>query len=111
MQIQFAQLVSHFTALAAGATIGLGFGFVQEMAARRHERLQKTGKLNSGWALIPGSMRRTGYLLMALAGVQLICPLLFNDGCQWWVSGGVIAGYGWALWRKLRQSMAAARVR
>ena len=60
---------------------------------------------------MPGSMRRTAYLLMALAGVQFVCPLLFTNGCQWWVSAGVVGGYGWALWRKLRQNLAANRVR
>ena len=57
---------------------------------------------------ITGSMSRTAYLRAMPAGVQLIYPL-FNNGCQWWVSGGVVAGCGWSLWRKLRQTMSAIR--
>ena len=106
---QYVLLLADFAALAVGALIGYGFGLIQEAAARRYERLQNTGKLKTGWAVMPGSMRRTAYLLVALAGVQLICPLLFNNGCQWWVSGGVVAGYGWALYNKLRQTMNAYR--
>jgi len=40
--------------------------------------------------------------------VQLICPLLFTDGTQWVVSGGVVFGYGWTLFRRLRQNLKAA---
>jgi len=109
MQSELIHILSDLTGLVAGALIGLSFGAIQEAAARRYHRLQNAGKLTSGWALLPGSMTRTAFLLVGLAGVQLICPLLFSNGCQWWVSGGVVAGYGWLLWRKLRQSMAAAR--
>jgi len=98
-------------ALIAGGAIGYAFGLIQDAAARRNQALQATGKLNNGWAVMPGSFRRTGYLLMALALVQFLCPLLFNNGCQWWVSGGVVAGYGWTLYRRLRQSMAEARMK
>jgi hypothetical protein len=111
MQPEVIQVLSDLAALAAGSFIGLGFGAVQEAAARRYDRLQNSGKLTSSWAVVPGSMSRTAYLLVALAAVQLLCPLLFKDGCQWWVSGGVVAGYGWSLWRKLRRSMAPGRTK
>lgn len=110
MQSELIQILSGVAGLVAGSLIGLGFGAIQEAAARRYHRMQNAGSLTSGWALIPGSMSRTAYLLLALAGVQLICPLLFSNGCQWWVSGGVVAGYGWSLWRKLRHSMGASPV-
>jgi hypothetical protein len=110
MQLHFIQILSGLAALAAGSLIGLGFGAVQDAAARRYQRLQNSGELSNGWAVMPGSMRRVGYLLVALAGVQLICPLLFSNGCQWWVSGGVVAGYGWSLWRKLRHAIGAPRM-
>jgi hypothetical protein len=58
---------------------------------------------------MPGSMRRVAYLLVALAGVQVICPLLFTNGTQWWVSGGVVAGYGLVLAQELRRRMTARR--
>jgi hypothetical protein len=109
MQLHFIQILSGLAALTAGSLIGLGFGAVQEAAARRYRRLQNCGDLSSGWAVVPGSMGRVGYLLVALVGVQLICPLLFSNGCQWWVSGGVVAGYAWSLWRKLRHQIAATR--
>jgi hypothetical protein len=38
--------------------------------------------------------------------VQMICPMLFKDGStQWWVSGGVVAGYGLMLALQLRQRL------
>ena len=77
--------------------IGYAFGLLQAVALRRHEQRQQTGKLKSGWSLIPGSGARVAYLLIALALVQLVCPLLFVAGTQWLVSAGVLAGYGWTL--------------
>ena len=50
--------------------------------------------------MIPGSFRRVACLMLALALVQIICPMLFVDRTQWWVSGGVAAGYGWRLWQQ-----------
>jgi len=49
-------------------------------------------------------MKRVAYLLVALVLVQIVCPLLFIDGSQWWVSGGVVVGYGALLFRQLRQA-------
>jgi hypothetical protein len=51
---------------------------------------------------MPGSGARVAYLLLLLIGIQLICPMLFRDGTQWWVSGGLALGYGWTLLRELR---------
>ena len=87
--------------LVAGAAIGLGFGMVQNLALRRNQQLQQAGELKSGWAVMPGSMRRIAYLMVALVAVQVLCPLLFTDGVQWWVSGGVVAGYAVMLFRQL----------
>jgi len=111
MQLVLSQILECTLAMAGGTTIGLVFGAVQEAAARKYQLQQRNGAFNTAWAAIPGSMRRTAGLLMALALVQLVCPLLFNNGCQWWVSGGVVAGYGWSLYRKLRQTLVAARAR
>jgi len=93
----------------AGTLLGYGFGLIQNAALRRHERLQQSGKLNNGWAVMPGSMRRVAYLLVALALVQGLCPVLFANGVQWWVSGGVVLGYGWTLWCQLREKLARNR--
>jgi hypothetical protein len=102
-------LLQSLLGLSAGALIGYGFGLIQHAARQRNERRQAEGKLNSGWAVMPGSGRRVAYLLIMLAGLQFVCPLLFNDGVQWWVSGGVAAGYGFQLLRELRLRMAKAR--
>jgi len=104
MQIQMMVVIRSLVALIAGGVIGLGFGLVQHMALRRNEKLEHSGKLNSGWSVMPGSMKRVAYLLVALVVVQIICPLLFTDGSQWWVSGGVVVGYGALLFRQLRQA-------
>jgi hypothetical protein len=109
MQIDFYHVLASATALSAGALIGFAFGTIQKAAAKRNQQLQGDGQLNSGWAVMPGSMRRVAYLLVALAGVQFICPLLFANGCQWWVSGGVVAGYGAILLQQLRRRMATGR--
>ena len=88
-------------ALVAGGLIGYAFGMIQNAARLRHEKRQLEGKLKNGWAIIPGSGARIAYLLVALLLVQLICPLLFVEGTQWMVSGGVAAGYGMVLLQQL----------
>jgi hypothetical protein len=50
-------------------------------------------------------VRRVAYLLAALALVQVTFPLLFATGYQWWISGGVLAGYGTVLFLQLRQRL------
>jgi hypothetical protein len=109
MQLGFYHVLASATALTAGAFIGMAFGAIQKAAARKNQILHSSGQLNSGWAVMPGSMRRVAYLLVALAGVQVICPLLFTNGTQWWVSGGVVAGYGLVLAQELRRRMTARR--
>ncbi len=93
-------------ALLAGGVIGLAFGTLQQAALRRNERRQREGRLNNGWSLMPGAGARVAYLLIALIIVQLVCPLLFSDGTQWVVSAGLVLGYGWTLYRQLRQRVA-----
>ena len=97
-------------ALIAGGLIGYAFGLIQNAARLRYEKRQQEGKFKSGWSVIPGSGARTAYLLIALLLVQAICPLLFVEGTQWMVSGGVAAGYGWVLFQQLvrrRKELAA----
>ncbi|MGA3007909.1 MAG: hypothetical protein ABSE59_08460 [Opitutaceae bacterium] len=90
-------ILSSSAALLVGGTIGLAFGTLQDAARRRHEKLLQEQKLSNLWAIIPGSGARVAYLLVALLLIQIICPLLFTAGIQWWVSGGLLAGYGWSL--------------
>lgn len=111
MQLGLVEIAVGLLALAGGGLIGLAFGYIQDAAARKNQARYNAGELNNCWAVMPGSARRTAFLLVALVGVQVICPLLFHNGSQWWVSGGIVAGYGWTLWRKLRQSIAAGRSR
>jgi hypothetical protein len=92
--------------LLAGGMIGLAFGTLQQLALRRHERLEREGKLKNGWSLMPGSGARIAYFVIALVLVQLVCPALFVDTTQWWVSGGVVLGHGWLLWLQLRRRKA-----
>lgn len=109
MTAQFLNVLAATAAFIAGAMIGAAFGAVQEAARNRNERRQREGTLNSGWAVIPGSGARVAYLLLALVLIQMICPLLFKDGVQWWVSAGVVGGYGWRLVRQLRQRLSRPR--
>ncbi|HVU34868.1 MAG TPA: hypothetical protein VHE61_15650 [Opitutaceae bacterium] len=102
MTLSFLALLRDFAGIAGGVLIGLAFGTLQQVALRRNEARQREGRFNNGWSLIPGSGTRVAYLLIALVLVQLICPLLFADGTQWLVSGGLLAGYGWTLFTQLR---------
>lgn len=102
----FMEILRPLLAFAAGSMIGLMFGLVQNAALRRNEQRQREGKLNNGWSLMPGSGARIAYFLIVLVIIQFLCPLLFTNGTQWWISGGVLAGYGFVLYRQLRQRLA-----
>ncbi|HWA11300.1 MAG TPA: hypothetical protein VG838_17815 [Opitutaceae bacterium] len=108
MQLSILGLVLSVAGLMAGGAIGLAFGVLQAAALRRHEEQQQSGQLKNGWSLMPGAGVRVAYLLIALALVQLVCPLLFSNGIQWSVSGGVVAGYGWTLLQQLRRRLKAS---
>lgn len=103
MQLDVTHILRSLAGVIAGGLIGVGFGMIQGLALRRNKKLQQQGDLKTGWAVMPGSMRRVAYLLVALVGVQVVCPLLFVDGVEWWVSGGVVAGYGAMLFRQFRR--------
>ena len=94
-------------ALIAGASIGYVFGLLQSAATRRHQRLEQEGKFKTGWAATPGSFRRIAYLLVALAVVQFVFPMFFQEGglSQWFVSAGVALGYGLELYRQMRRRL------
>jgi hypothetical protein len=103
MLMEIMSIFRPVAALIAGGAIGFVFGTIQNLALRRNEQRQAGGSLNTGWAVMPGSMRRVAYLLIALVVVQIVCPLLFQDNSQWWVSGGVCIGYAAVLLRRLLQ--------
>ena len=93
-------------ALGAGALIGFAFGYIQNLGLRRNQKLQESGKLDNGWAVMPGSGKRVASLVIALVVIQIVCPLLFVNGSQWWVSGGVLLGYGTTLYKQFRARQA-----
>jgi len=105
METHLFEFFRSLSGLLAGGAIGLLFGTLQQAALRRHEQRERSGKLKNGWSLMPGSGARIAYLLLALVLVQVICPLLFADGTQWWVSAGLVLGYGWTLFRQLRHRL------
>ncbi len=106
MDITLLNIIRLTVGLALGGAIGSAFGFIQKAAARRNQIKHDAGKLKTGWAVMPGSLTRVAFLLVALALIQLVCPMLFTDSTQWWVSGGIVIGYGWLLFKDLRRAIA-----
>ncbi len=106
MQNLLTSVLASAAALAAGALIGTTFAAIQHAALRRYRKREQAGNLNSGWAIVPGSMTRVAYFLAALAVLQFALPTLFANGLQWWVSGGVALGYGTALFLQMRRRLA-----
>jgi hypothetical protein len=99
-------MLASIAALVVGGMIGCAFGALQNVARRQNEKREAEGTMKSGWSLMPGSGVRVAYLLITLVLIQFICPMLFNNGStQWWVSGGVVAGYGLMLALQLRQRL------
>ena len=99
-------MFASIAALIVGGLIGVAFGQLQNVARRKNEKREAEGKLNSGWSLMPGSGVRVAYLLITLLLVQIVCPMLFkNESTQWWVSGGVVGGYGLMLALQLRERL------
>ena len=94
-------------AALAGGAIGYFFGVIQNRALQRNQKRQQSGELGNGWAVMPGSATRVAYFMVVLVAVQFLCPLLFKDGTQWWVSAGVVMGYGYVLYRRLMQRKAS----
>ena len=101
-------MFASIAALIVGVLIGVAFGTLHNVARRKNEKSEAEGSFKSGWSLMPGSGVRVAYLLITLFLIQFICPMLFkNDSTQWWVSAGVVAGYGAILFVQLRQRLSA----
>ncbi len=104
MKTLLMQILLPICGIILGGGIGFVFGSIQNAALARHRKLQKRGDLKSGWSIMPGSMRRTAFLLAILGAVQFTCPMFFEgNNIQWLVSAGVVIGYGWTLLQQLRQ--------
>jgi hypothetical protein len=88
-----------------GGLIGLAFGAIQNFALHRNEKRQKEGQLKSGWMVMPGSMGRVAFLMIALVLVQIGMPMLFDGLSQWMISAGLILGYGWMLYIEFRRKV------
>lgn len=101
------ELLRPIVALAGGLTIGCTFGLIQNAARRRLERKYAGDRLKNGWAIMPGSMTRVAIMLALLGLIQVVCPMFFVDGVQWWVSAGVALGYGAQLFTELRARRAS----
>ncbi len=109
MQSSLFEFLRVVVGLAAGGVIGVAFGTLQEAALRRNEQLAQSGRLGNGWSLMPGAGARVAYLLVALVVIQFVCPLLFADGTQWWVSSGLLLGFGSLLVQRLRRRRAQVK--
>ena len=86
-----------------GASIGYGFGLLQTAARLQNQVKEAGGQIKSIWRLMPGSGQRVAYLLLTLVLIQIVCPMLFSEGIQWWVSGGLLLGYGYTLTLRIVQ--------
>jgi hypothetical protein len=51
-----------------------------------------------------GSPKRVVWFLLCLVAIQVLCPALFVQGAQWWVSGGVALGYGLIQFQQFRRA-------
>ena len=102
----FLEILRSILAVGVGVGIGLAFGRLQNFARQQHQRMVDAGEFKSPWRIMPGSGGRVALLLIALVLIQVVCPMLFADGTQWWVSGGLLAGYGWTLFQQLRHRRA-----
>jgi hypothetical protein len=105
MGTQILNIVLPLVGSATGAGIGLAFGLLQNAAQQHNQERLERGDLRNTWSLMPGAGVRVAYLLITLAVIQAFFPVLFADGVQWWVSGGLVAGYGYTLFMKLRRKL------
>ncbi len=90
-------------AVVIGGVIGFFFGAIQNAALLRNKKLKESGKLKSGWFVMPGSFSRIAILLIILAVVQAGLPMFFQGNIQWLVSAGLVLGYGWTMVKRLRE--------
>jgi len=72
-----------------GVIIGAAFAWLQLLALRRNEMLERQERLPTLLRQIPGSMGRCAFLLMALVAAQA----LFQKANVVWMAAGVAVAY------------------
>jgi hypothetical protein len=75
--------------LVLGAVIGGTFAWLQMLALRRNELLEKQQQLPTLLKQLPGSTGRIAFLLIALVAVQV----LFPGVNLWWLTGSLVVTY------------------
>ncbi len=98
----FVETLVTFGALVIGGFVGFLFGLMQKNARLQNKKLSESGKLKSGWMLMPGSFGRIAILLIVLALIQVGVPIFFNGNIQWLVTAGLLLGYGWTFVKQLK---------
>ena len=82
--------------LVLGVTIGGIFAWLQMLALHRNELMERNEHVPALLRQIPGSMGRCAFLLIALAGVQV----LFPSASLPWMSAGFFVSYSLPfIWR------------
>jgi hypothetical protein len=90
-------------AVTVGWAIGFWFGTTQNSALIRNKKKYESGKLKSGWMIMPGSSSRVAILLIILVVIQVAIPMFFQGNIQWVLSAGIVLGYGWTFAKRLRK--------
>jgi len=91
--------------IALGIVIGGAFAWMQLLAARRNELLQKQQRPSGILRQVPGSMTRVAFLLMALVAVQVFFP----QADKWCLSGALVVAYGIPFFWRLKDRISQAR--
>ena len=80
---------SMYLGIIVGAVIGGAFAWLQLLALRRNELLEKQEKVPTLLRQIPGSGGRVAFLLMAL----VLAQVLFQRASVVWMAAGVAVAY------------------
>lgn len=80
---------SIYLGIILGAVIGGAFAWLQLLALRRNELLEKQEKVPTLLRQIPGSGGRVAFLLMAL----VLAQVLFQKASVVWMAAGVAVAY------------------
>ena len=91
--------------ITLGVLIGGAFAWLQLLAARRNELLQKRQQPTGILRQVPGSMARVAFLLMTLVAVQVFFP----GADKWSLSGALVVAYGIPFFWRLKDRISQAR--